>query len=112
MMVDAYCLQHPENYCASAKSFAAHLTGLCSAFEHGSHHSLLRATQRWLNGPSRIEKPELPEFKGTVTIADVLSAPEGDAFPAAIEDWARSTWDAYESLQPLARRWLHEALGN
>ncbi len=26
-MVDTYCLQHPDRYCASAKSFAAHLTG-------------------------------------------------------------------------------------
>lgn len=29
MMVDTYCLQHPERYCVSAKSLAAHLTGLC-----------------------------------------------------------------------------------
>ncbi len=28
MVVDAYCLQHPERYCVSAKSLAAHLTGL------------------------------------------------------------------------------------
>ena len=26
MMVDTYSLQHPERYCASAKSLAAHLT--------------------------------------------------------------------------------------
>ena len=26
---DAYCLQHLETYCHSAKSYAAHLTRLC-----------------------------------------------------------------------------------
>src|SRR5947209_3114855 len=30
-MVDAYCLQHPETHCVSAKSLAAHLVGLCIA---------------------------------------------------------------------------------
>ena len=29
MLVDTYALQHPERYCVSAKSLAAHLTGLC-----------------------------------------------------------------------------------
>lgn len=52
MMVDAYCLQHPERYCVSAKSLAAHLTGLCCAFEHGGHPSVNAAVQRWLNGAS------------------------------------------------------------
>ena len=33
MAVDAYCLQHPRRYCESAKSLAAHLCGLCIAFE-------------------------------------------------------------------------------
>jgi hypothetical protein len=34
MMVDTYCLQHPDRYCVSAKSLAAHLTGLCRLIEH------------------------------------------------------------------------------
>jgi len=35
MAVDAYCLQHVP-YVASAKSLAAHLCGLCIAFERGA----------------------------------------------------------------------------
>ena len=27
LTVDVYCLQHPDRYCVSAKSLAAHLTG-------------------------------------------------------------------------------------
>ncbi len=29
LAVDAYAMQHPDRYGRSAKSFAAHLTGLC-----------------------------------------------------------------------------------
>jgi hypothetical protein len=32
VVVDAYALQHPAQYIASAKSFAAHLTGACDAW--------------------------------------------------------------------------------
>src|SRR5712692_4541640 len=70
--VDTYCLQHPDTYCASAKSFAAHFTGLCCAFEHGGHPSVLKAVQKWLNGARSIAKPELPLSRGALTIADVF----------------------------------------
>ncbi|GAC1654933.1 MAG: hypothetical protein NVS4B8_30120 [Herpetosiphon sp.] len=32
---DAYCMQHIEPYCHSAKSYAAHLTRLCCGIEYG-----------------------------------------------------------------------------
>lgn len=71
MFVDTYCLQHPDQFCASAKSFAAHLTGLCAAFEHKSHPSVLNAVNRWLSGNPSLTKPELPSFRGALTIAVV-----------------------------------------
>jgi hypothetical protein len=37
ILVDTYSLQHPERYCASARSPAAHLGGLCCGLEHGGH---------------------------------------------------------------------------
>jgi hypothetical protein len=40
MIVDTYCLQHPDRYCVSAKSLAAHLTGLCWLIEHGGSREL------------------------------------------------------------------------
>ncbi|MHB9091486.1 MAG: DUF5946 family protein [Chloroflexota bacterium] len=33
LTVDTYCLQHPDRYCRSAKSLAAHLAGLCWSLE-------------------------------------------------------------------------------
>jgi hypothetical protein len=71
MFVDTYCLQHPDQFCASAKSLAAHLTGLCAAFEHKSHPSVLNAVNRWLSGNPSLTKPELPSFRGALTIAVV-----------------------------------------
>lgn len=108
--VDTYCLQHPASYCVSAKSLAAHLTGLCCAFEHRSHPTLLRSLQQWLNGTPALAKPELPVARGEVTIADVVSAPDAESEARALERWARSTWEAYSALHPLARRWIQEAL--
>jgi hypothetical protein len=114
MFVDAYCLQHPDQFCASAKSFAAHLTGLCAAFEHKSHPSVLNAVNRWLSGNPSFTKPELPSFRGALTIAVVQAAAaqaEQNPFPIAqaIDCWARSTWEAYSPLHPQARLWISQS---
>jgi hypothetical protein len=138
MFVDTYCLQHPDQFCASAKSFAAHLTGLCAAFEHKSHPSVHKAVNRWLNGNPSLTKPELPSFRGALTIAVVraeiqaeveakvqaqvqtevqaevqaaAAQPEQNPFPIAqaIDRWARSTWEAYSSLHSQARLWINQS---
>jgi hypothetical protein len=117
MFVDSYCLQHPDEFCASAKSFAAHLTGLCAAFEHKSHPSVLKSINRWLSGNPSLNKPDLPTFRGALTIAEVQSVlpPEVQAehnpFPVAqaVDRWARSTWQAYAALHPQARLWINQS---
>jgi hypothetical protein len=130
MFVDAYCLQHPDQFCASAKSFAAHLTGLSAAFEHKSHPSVLNAVNRWLRGNPNLTKHELPAFRGALTIAVVQAEvqaqveakvqlqvqaaapqPEQNPFPIAqaIDRWARSTWEAYSSLHRQARLWINQS---
>jgi len=110
LMVDTYSLQHPDRYCVSAKSLAAHLGGLCCAIEHGARPEAYHSLQRWLNGRSPIEKPELPSSRGAVTIADVQAASDAAGYAQAVERWARSTWEAYAILHPLARRYMDEAL--
>jgi hypothetical protein len=110
LTVDTYCMQHPDRYCVSAKSLAAHLTGLCWALEYSGHPSGPKALQRWLDGRPRIEKPELPPFRGALTVADVIGAPDPVERAAAILRWARTTWEAYSDLHALARHWVEEAL--
>jgi hypothetical protein len=110
MMVDAYCLQHADRYCASAKSLAAHLTGLLAAFEHGSHPSVLEAQRRWLDGRRPLEKPALPPRRTARTIAEVYHAADDAARAEVVERWARAVWDDFAPLHPVARDWTRSAL--
>lgn len=108
LAVDCYCLQHPDRYCVSAKSLAAHLTGACWALEFGGGEQGLKALQSWLNGRVPLAKPALPSFFGEVTIADLAVA---DSLDRGVEAWARSTWAAYSELHPIARTWVRAATG-
>ena len=107
MVVDTYCLQHPERYCVSAVSLAAHLTGLCIALEHrGREEELNAAIQRWLSRRPRLDKPSLPEHRADETIADLRTATDPTDHRTIAERWARQTWAAYRPLHELARRWV------
>jgi Family of unknown function (DUF5946) len=59
---DAYCMQHLEKYCASAKSYAAHLTRLCCGLEYDGEPHIYTMLQKWLNGNKPIEKPAILPF--------------------------------------------------
>jgi len=108
--VDAYCLQH-DPYIASFKSFAAHLAHLCWSLEHGGSRAVPSEPIRaWVERNPTVEKPPLPARRGVVTIADVAAAAHAPAHRMAVDLWARSVWDAYASLQPLARDWVSAAL--
>jgi len=110
LTIDVYCLQHPDRYCASAKSLAAHLTGLAWAIERGGSDAGLRALQRWLNGRVEISKPPLPELRGTVTVGDLRDINDRASYLVAVDRWSRSTWDAYAALHATARRWIDLAI--
>jgi uncharacterized protein DUF5946 len=110
LFVDTYALQHPERYCASAKSFVAHLGGLCSILEHGASRAVGADWLRtWLDGTPAIERPAPPAARGAVTIAEVRAAEGPEAHGEAVERWARATWEAYLPLQALARSWVAAA---
>jgi len=110
LTVDVYCLQHPDRYCVSAKSLAAHLTGVGWAVERGGGEWGLRRLQRWLDSGPKLEKPALPAGHGALTIADVASAAHTAAYIAALDRWARSTWAAYSELHDIAGRWIDAAV--
>jgi hypothetical protein len=110
MFVDTYCLQHPEDYCASAKSLAAHLVGLCWILEAGAHPGLgPDKLHRWLSGNTSLGKPPIPSSRGSMTIGDLPQSSGPEEWERAVEHWARSTWDAYAELHPLAREWMKQA---
>ena len=80
LLVDVYALQHAERYCASAKSLAAHLGGLCCALERGGDAETYRALQRSLNGAKTFAKPAVPRARGELTIASVLPVTDPRAY--------------------------------
>ena len=111
LFVDAYSLQH-DPYIASFKSFAAHLAHLCWSLEHGGSRAVPSEPIRaWVERNPTLEKPPLPVRRGVVTIADVAAAANASAHRMAVDLWAKSVWDAYAALQPLAREWVGAALG-
>jgi hypothetical protein len=108
LMVDTYALQHPEQYMKSAKSFAAHLTGMCAAMETQDAAVVNRSVQQWLGGPKQMERPAdvPPGQRGELTIVHVHEALEPDEYLRRIKEWARSTWAAWASHHALAREWI------
>lgn len=64
---------------------------------------------QWLSGRTDLVKPQLPAFRGQVTIGDIDETLDPVAYASAVERWARTTWDAYELLHPIAERWLQAA---
>ncbi|MEK7215450.1 MAG: DUF5946 family protein [Chloroflexota bacterium] len=110
LLVDCYCLQHPERYCASPKSLAAHLTGLCCWMERGGSSEVYAAVQRWLNGPRRdLAKPPVPAARGPALIREVDGARTQEEYAAAVEWWARCVWKAWARSHGLARNWTDMA---
>jgi hypothetical protein len=110
LLVDNYCLQHPDEYCASAKSLAAHLVGLCLVLEQEASAATGAAFLRdWLDGERALDKPDLPDRRGGIVLADLGGIDEPEAWRKAVRGWAATIWQAYADLQPLARRWAAEA---
>lgn len=110
LLVDLYCLQHPDEYCRSAKSYAAHLTGLCCAIDHGKDRTIDTALQRWLSGGPTLQKPTLPDDKGSVTVQHVFGEQDPDEHAKRLGEWAEDVWTAYSAHHEQARKWIRAAL--
>ena len=107
---DAYCMQRLGKYCASAKSYAAHLTRLCCGMEYDANPHIYAAIQKWLNGNRQLEKPDIPPFLGALTIVNVRDAPTPAERDRMARAWVDSVWAAYESQHELARTWIQQAV--
>jgi len=108
---DAYCMQHLQPYCRSAKSYAAHLTRLCCGIEHAGNPKVYAAIQKWLNGSVAIEKPEALSNRRKMTVADVHLASNAEEHTKRVHEWAQCVWEAYTVQHDLARTWIKAALG-
>ena len=110
LTVDAYCLQHPEPYMRSGKSFAAHLTGMCAALEYEDGPEINRVVQKWLSGNPKIDKPaSLPAHRGDITVMYIHSAADAEEHLKRVQEWARAVWEAWSEYHDLARQLISEA---
>ena len=108
--VDCYALQHPEYFCASAKSYAAHLSGLCVAVEYNGSLEVNAAIQRWLSGPIKLLKPAVLIKRGDITVTHLQAATDVQDHIQRVHDWCRAVWLAYHDLQATARSYVEAAL--
>ena len=106
LVVDIYAMQHPEEYGRSAKSYAAHLLGLCCGVEHAGDQKLYWSIARWLDGARTIDKPPLLTGRGALTIADVTTSADDQTYANTVRAWACAAWNAYDSQHVQARQWL------
>ena len=113
LMVDAYSLQHPADYMRSAKSYAAHLTGMYASFECDGAPEVNRAVQVWLNGTQAIQRPDNPgpRQRGALTIAHVYKAGAPEDHAERVREWAQSVWDAWRGYRHVAQNWVEGATG-
>jgi hypothetical protein len=114
LTVDVYSLQHPEQYMRSAKSFAAHLTGMKAALENqnnpGKILEINAVVQKWLSTNPVLSKPaQLPDKRGELKVSYVHSAANADEHLGRILEWANSTWLAWSEHHELARQMIDEA---
>jgi hypothetical protein len=109
LTVDAYCLQHPDIYMVSPKSFAAHLTGMCCAMAYGNDPHLRRILQQWLNGKKQLEKPPMLAHLGSLTISHVANAKDGAEHAKLVKEWAAEVWNAYAIYHDLAKNLIATA---
>ena len=108
LTVDTYSLQHPS-YIETAKSFAAHLTGMCCTMKYGNDRALMKTLQHWLNGKIQLEKPPLLRKVGSLTIAHIAEAKDGKEHAKLVEEWANDVWNAYAVYHRLAKDWVEQA---
>ncbi|MGH8103774.1 MAG: DUF5946 family protein [bacterium] len=109
LTVDCYSMQHPA-YILSAKSFAAHLTRLCCAMEHGRSARIYKAINRWLDGPARMQKPsDLRKAAGYLTITHIARTVTPEEHVEKVQEWAESVWAAWGGFHALARELVEAA---
>jgi hypothetical protein len=101
-IVDAFAAQ-TANQNTKPIGIAFALVGLYLYLEKGytgrqvqlAHMRLAKRRQEW-------PRFDLPEFRGEITVADVLREPPGEKRDAMIGSWCDSVWRTYECHKEVA----------
>ncbi|MFC1556335.1 DUF5946 family protein [candidate division KSB1 bacterium] len=111
LTLDAYALQHPGSYMNSFSSHAAHLTGLCIAFEYNGGLERENLLKKWYDRKPNFLKVSKPSDLGKLTIADILDADTPEEHSARVREWAQDAWNAWSEHHDTVRFWIKEAIG-
>lgn len=110
-VVDAWAVQHaapgskPIGVFFGMAGLYLHLErGLTGREVQRAHMSLARTRRAW---PTF----SLPEYRGSVTVLDVMHAAKGDDRVLAIDQWCSSVWAAIGEHHAAVRRTVAEYLG-
>lgn len=108
--MDSYAVQHPGRPERRAiQSVALHLIGLCLVLERAVEpREATLLLSRIVPGLPELAWLEPPRPNGTLTIQDVLDAP--DHMPG-VRRWGSAVWTAWEPHHGPVGRWLARALG-
>ena len=115
LLHDVYDIQHEADFCGRYRGLIMHLGGVCLALEHGGEERDYKKLQKFVELDLMKDKPYPPEpgipaTRGTITVANLEEAESPERLIAGVDRWARSAWEAYRPLQPIAREWVKEAL--
>lgn len=108
LTVDAYALQHPGTPSLQAiQSIALHLCSLYTIFECGSEMSaatnLMKRMSKYKTNFSWLEPPKI---LGSITVRKVWESEGADAHLYEVQEWAKSTWLAWEKHHSQVRTWV------
>ncbi len=112
LTVDAYSLQHPEQFMKSSKSAAAHLAAMCWSMERGRAAHLPPPLKAWVDGPRTftLVPPPPAGARGRITVASVVDAVDAAEYGQRVAEWAGSAWAAWSPHWGQARAWVQQAL--
>jgi hypothetical protein len=112
LAVDTYAVQHPGRPGRRAiQSVGAHLMRLCLVLERGVFSDRVDSAMRAIMAnPPEYRWLDPPEPNGTITVRDVLQAPDVPALAAEVETWARDLWSAWSPHHPTIRAWLDHSV--
>ena len=112
LALDTYCMQHVESYCESAKSYAAHLIGLCWGVSHLDNAAPVAPVLAILSWNTKLGKPPILSKRGSITLPDVITAYhkscDVDALVKDVRQWSNVVWEAYASQHEIVQNWLNE----
>lgn len=110
LTVDAYAVQHPGIDCPQARnSVGIHLSRLYLILERGwsiqrANDAMVAITAKkrtypWVTPPNN---------RGAITVQDVLKSQNSSDHLHAVENWAKSAWQAWSAFHETVSRWIED----